>query len=107
MRKGSTNSARAADRFVIDALITARKAGASGALVLRADSGYYGHDVIAAALRQSGPVLRHRPAGQGLPRRHRHGPPGRLDASTAIKYTDAVLGPLQLQMTLVVPVRGS
>jgi len=52
LRKGSTNSARGADRFVADALITARKAGATGTLVLRADSAFYGHDVIAAALRQ-------------------------------------------------------
>jgi hypothetical protein len=52
LRKGSTNSARGADRFVADALITARKAGATGVLVLRADSAYYGSDVIAAAVRQ-------------------------------------------------------
>jgi len=52
LRKGSTNSARGADRFVADALITARKAGATRTLVLRADSAFYGHDVIAAALRQ-------------------------------------------------------
>ena len=38
LRKGSTNSARGAHRFVTDALITARKAGATGELVLRADS---------------------------------------------------------------------
>src|SRR3954471_3357938 len=41
--KGSTNSARGAQRFVTDALVTARKAGASGVLVLRADSAYYGY----------------------------------------------------------------
>jgi Transposase DDE domain group 1 len=52
LRKGSTNSARGAARFVTDALITARKAGATGTRVLRADSAYYGHDVIAAVLRQ-------------------------------------------------------
>ena len=52
LRKGGANSARGADRFVADALITARRAGATGTLVLRADSAYYGHDVIAAALRQ-------------------------------------------------------
>ena len=52
LRKGGANSARGAHRFVTDALRTARKAGASGVLVLRADSAYYGHDVIAAALRQ-------------------------------------------------------
>jgi len=52
LRKGSTNSARGAARFVTDALMTATKSGASGVLVLRADSAYYGHDVIAAALRR-------------------------------------------------------
>ena len=52
MRKGTTNSARGADRFVADALITARKAGATGTSVQRADSAFYGHDVIAATLRQ-------------------------------------------------------
>jgi len=52
LRKGSTNSARGAGRFVTDALITAQKAGATGTLVLRADSAFYGHDVIAATLRQ-------------------------------------------------------
>ncbi len=52
LRKGSTNSSRGADRFVSDALVTAKKAGAGGVLVLRADSAYYGHNVIAAALRQ-------------------------------------------------------
>jgi len=52
LRKGSTNSAKGAARFVSDGLITARKAGATGVLVLRADSAYYAHSVIAAALRQ-------------------------------------------------------
>ena len=52
LRKGSTNSARGAHRFVTGALITARKAGATGTLVLRADSAYYGSDVIGAATRQ-------------------------------------------------------
>jgi len=54
LRRGSANSARGAHRFVTDALVTARKAGATGVLVLRADSAYYGHDVIAAVLRQRG-----------------------------------------------------
>ena len=52
LRKGSTNSARGAARFVADALVTLNKIGASGVLVLRADSAYDGHDVIAATLRQ-------------------------------------------------------
>jgi len=53
LRKGSTNSAKGAARFVADALITAKAAGATGVRVLRADSAYYGYDVIAAATRHS------------------------------------------------------
>jgi hypothetical protein len=52
LRKGSTNSARGAARLVADALITAEAAGATGVRVLRADSAFYGYDVIAAAARQ-------------------------------------------------------
>ena len=52
LRKGSSNSARGAARLVTDALITAKNAGATGLRILRADSAYYGHEVIAAALRQ-------------------------------------------------------
>ena len=52
LRKGSTNSAKGAARFVAEALITAGKAGATGIRVLRADSAFYNHDVIAAAGRR-------------------------------------------------------
>ena len=52
LRKGSAASARGAARLVTDALVTARAAGATGIRVLRADSAYYGYDVIAAARRQ-------------------------------------------------------
>jgi hypothetical protein len=52
LRKGATNSAKGAARLVADALITAKAAGASGLRVLRADSAFYNHDVIAAASRQ-------------------------------------------------------
>jgi hypothetical protein len=51
LRKGSANSARGAARLVADAIKTSRLAGASGVLVLRADSAYYGAEVIAAARR--------------------------------------------------------
>ena len=51
LRKGAVNSVRGAARLVTDALVTARSAGASGLLVLRADSAFYAHDVIAAARR--------------------------------------------------------
>ena len=51
LRKGSANSARGAARLVADAIKTTRSCGATGLVILRADSAYYGHDVIAAARR--------------------------------------------------------
>jgi len=53
LRKGSTNSARGAAALVTDALATARRCGVGGLVILRADSAYYNHDVIAAAIRAS------------------------------------------------------
>ncbi len=52
LRKGSANSARGAARLVADALRTTAACGVTGTVVLRADSAYYGWDVIAAARRQ-------------------------------------------------------
>jgi len=51
LRKGSANSARGAARLVADSLKTTRACGAVGTTVLRADSAYYGQQVIAAARR--------------------------------------------------------
>ena len=51
LRKGSTNSAKGAHRLVADTLVTAKACGATGVLVLRADSAFYQSDVIAAVLR--------------------------------------------------------
>ncbi len=51
LRKGSTNSVRGAGKLLADALATARRAGASGLLIVRADSAYYGHNIIATARR--------------------------------------------------------
>ena len=56
LRKGNTNSARGASRLIADALIAAKAAGAGGPdgkglIILRADSAFYNHDVIAAARR--------------------------------------------------------
>jgi len=51
LRKGSANSARGAARLIADAIKTSRGAGASGLIVLRADSAYYNCAVIAAARR--------------------------------------------------------
>jgi hypothetical protein len=55
LRKGSTNSARGAAKLLTDALATVRRCGAGAAphatVLVRADSAYYGHDIIAAARR--------------------------------------------------------
>ena len=51
LRKGPANSARGAARLVADAIKTTRSCGVNGLVVLRADSAYYGADVIAAARR--------------------------------------------------------
>src|SRR6266702_4698031 len=51
LRKGSANSAGGAARLAADAIRTTRRCGSAGLLVLRADSAYYGADVIAAARR--------------------------------------------------------
>lgn len=45
------HSSKGAARFVADALVTAKAAGATGVRVLRADSAFYRSEVIAAALR--------------------------------------------------------
>ena len=87
LRKGSTNSAKGAHRLVADSLVTARSSGATGTLVLRADSAFFSSDVIAAVLR--------RKACFSITARLN--PPVRkaietiaTDAWTAIKYTNAV-----------------
>jgi Transposase DDE domain group 1 len=51
LRKGSANSARGAARLVADSIKATRACGVGGVMVLRADSAYYGRDVIAAAAR--------------------------------------------------------
>jgi hypothetical protein len=49
LRKGNAVSGHGADRLIVDAVKTARTAGVTGRVLVRADSGYYRQDVIAAA----------------------------------------------------------
>lgn len=56
LRKGGTNSARGAKRFITDALATLKHTGATGEVVCRFDSAYYGHAAVAAALAGSAEV---------------------------------------------------
>ena len=77
LRKGSTNSARGAAKLLTDALATVRHCGAIGTVLVRADSAYYGHDIVAAARRAGARfsvTARLTPdRGQG---HQRHRPPG-------------------------------
>jgi len=50
LRKGNAVSGHGAQRLVPDAVATARAAGVSGRVMVRADSGYYRRDVLAAAI---------------------------------------------------------
>jgi hypothetical protein len=87
LRKGSTISASGAHRFVADALITAKAAGACGTLVLRADSAFFQSDVVAAVLRRKACfsiTARLNPAVRKAIDTIS------ADAWTTIKYTDAV-----------------
>jgi hypothetical protein len=54
LRKGSTNSARGAGKFLADALATAQRiagTGGLGVVLVRADSAYYGYDLVNACRR--------------------------------------------------------
>ena len=50
LRKGNAVSGHGADRLIGDAVATARAASPTGQVMVRADSGYYRQDVIAAAV---------------------------------------------------------
>ncbi len=51
LRKGNTVSGHGAPRLIGDAISAARAAGVSGQVMVRADSGYYRQDVIAAVVK--------------------------------------------------------
>lgn len=50
LRKGAANSARGAKRLITDALSTVKRTGAGNQVLLRADSAFYGHAAVSAAL---------------------------------------------------------
>jgi Transposase DDE domain group 1 len=51
LRRGATNSARGAAKLLADTLATTRRAGATGLVIVRADSAYYGYEIIHACRR--------------------------------------------------------
>ena len=76
LRKGSCGSARGAARLVADTLATVkrlRSTGATGPVLLRADSAFYGHKVVAAARRRRRRV-HHGAADHAHQSRDRHDP---------------------------------
>ena len=79
LRKGSANSARARPGWSPTPWSPPGRAGSTGTVVLRADSAFYGRDVIAAARRGRRPVLHHRPQGPGRHRGDRLDPRRRVD----------------------------
>ena len=52
LREGVANSGRGSGSFVTEAIGRARRAGATGPICLRADSGFYNHKVVAACRKQ-------------------------------------------------------
>ena len=48
LRKGRANTARGAAHFLRETVSRVRRAGATGPLTVRADSGFYNHDIVAA-----------------------------------------------------------
>ena len=51
LREGRANSGRSAGHFLAETVSRVRHAGASGQLTVRADSGFYGHSVVATCRR--------------------------------------------------------
>ncbi|MFN2327183.1 MAG: IS1380 family transposase, partial [Gemmatimonadales bacterium] len=94
LRKGAANSARGAQRLVRDALKTVRTlargeigGSAGGRVLLRADSAYYGHAVIGAAVKAGAEVS----VTAGLDARVKAAISGIADdAWTTIKYPKAI-----------------
>jgi hypothetical protein len=87
LRKGSANSARGAKRLVTDACSTLKRAGTTARMLLRADSAFYGHATVAAALTAGAEVsvtVRMDPAVKRA-----IGAIG-ADAWETIEYTDAI-----------------
>ena len=65
LRRGPTNSTRGAARLVADSLATTQRCGATGLVVVRADSAFFNADVVAAIRRRGARfsiTARHNPA---------------------------------------------
>lgn len=90
LRRGAAASAHGAVRLVRDAIATARRVGVTGPMLVRADSAYYQHGFVTAALRAGAQVS----VGARLDSAVRRAIAG-IDetAWTKIAYPQAVLDP--------------
>jgi hypothetical protein len=90
LRRGAASSAHGAVRLLRDAIVTARRAGVSGDILVRADSAYYQHGVVTAALNAGAQVS----VGARLNPAVRRAIAGIDDTAWArITYSQAVLDP--------------
>ena len=87
LRRGQTNSAKGAHRFVADTLVTAKACGATGVLIARMDSAFYQSDIVAAVLRHQ---AHYSITARLLPPVRKAIDAIAPDAWTPIKYTNAV-----------------
>ena len=79
LRQGRANTARGAAHFLRETMSRVRYAGATGPLTVRADSGFYTHDIVAVC-RPEGPLLHHRPPAPEPAEHHRGHTRDGLDA---------------------------
>jgi hypothetical protein len=87
LRRGQTNSAKGAHRFVADTLVTAKACGATGVLIARMDSAFYQSDIVAAVLRHK---AHYSITARLLPPVRRAIDAIAADAWIPIKYTNAI-----------------
>jgi hypothetical protein len=78
LRGGNAGSARGAASLLTHALVTAKAPGATGMILVRADSAYYAGAVISAARRAGAMFSGHRGGQHRDPRRNRDHLAGRV-----------------------------
>ena len=71
LRRGRANTARGAAHFLRETLSRVRHAGATGALTVRADSGFYTHDIVTVCRSNDVRFSHHRPTAPEPARSHR------------------------------------
>ena len=84
LREGRANTARGAAHFLRETVGRVRYAGANGRLTLRADSGFYTHDVVSRLPQDGCPLLHRHPPAQKPAQSHRGDTRRCLDADSLL-----------------------